>query len=104
MASWNIDVATARSVVNRTAEEAANLAEAARSLQEAAEGAQAAARSAVVGDALKAAYEQYAALLIANARNRAETACSSLHEALNAYRDADLDMAARAQANAAEAG
>ncbi|MFF2822413.1 DUF6507 family protein [Arthrobacter koreensis] len=104
MASWNIDLASARSVVNRTAEEAANLADAAKSLQDAAEGAQAAARSAVVGDALKAAYEQYAALLIANARSRAETACSSLHQALDAYRDADLEMAARAQANAAEVG
>ncbi|MDF2498236.1 MAG: hypothetical protein K0Q86_1868, partial [Arthrobacter koreensis] len=43
MASWNIDLASARSVVNRTAEEAANLADAAKSLQDAAEGAQAAA-------------------------------------------------------------
>ena len=104
MVSWDIDLAAARSVVNRTADEAASLADAARSLQEAAEGAQAAARSAVVGDALKAAYEEYAGLLIANARDRAETACTSLHQALDAYQNADFDMAARAQANAAAAG
>lgn len=104
MVSWDIDLAAARSVVNRTAEEAASLADAAKSLREAAEGAQAASRSAVVGDALKAAYEEYAALLIANAKARAETACTSLHQALDAYQEADLDMAARAQANAAEAG
>lgn len=104
MVSWDIDLASARSVVNRTSEEAANFADAARNLRDAAEGAQAASRSAVVGDALKAAYEDYAGLLIANAKDRAATACTSLSQALDAYQQADLDMAARAQANAAEAG
>jgi len=104
MVIWDIDLASARSVVNRTSEEAANFADAAKKLREAAEGARTASRSAVVGDALKTAYEEYAGLLIANARARAATACPSPHQAPDAYQEADLDMAARAQANAAEAG
>lgn len=50
---------------------------------------------------LTAAYQEYAGLLIANAADHAETACASVRDAVGAYQDADLQMAADAQAGMA---
>ena len=101
MTSWSIDAASVHAIINRTAARAEDFSEASRDLRNAVEAAQAASRSAVVGDALLAAYQDYAGLLIANAAEHAETACSSVREAVGAYQDADLQMAAAAQAGLA---
>ncbi|WP_312183109.1 DUF6507 family protein [Arthrobacter sp.] len=101
MTSWSIDAASVHAIINRTAARAEDFSDASRDLRNAVEAAQAAGRSAVVGDALIAAYQEYAGLLIANAADYAETACASVRDAVGAYQDADLQMAADAQAGMA---
>lgn len=100
MTAWNIDAAAAHSIVNRTAVRAEALLTAAASLRDAVEGAQAASNSSLVAGALAEAYEGYAGLLIQNASDKSETACTAVQEALTAYQGADLEMAATAQRQA----
>ena len=104
MTAWDIDTATAHSIVNRTSARAEEFAVAAVQLRDAVSAARTASNSQVIAAALEEAHDKYAGLLVQNASTRSETACSAVREALGAYQAADFLMAAEAQQKAAQAG
>lgn len=100
MTAWNIDVPSAHSVINRTEAMAEGIQTAGSALHDAVAGAQGVVGSDAVISALASAYDDYARLLVSNAETLAENTLSAVREALSAYQEADLMMAAQAQQNA----
>ncbi|WP_026817943.1 DUF6507 family protein [Arthrobacter castelli] len=103
MAKWDIDVATARSIISSTEDKHSSLPREKRTLGSAIDSASTACNSSLITAALD--YVRRPALVgpASDAAEQAESATSNTAAAVEHYAQGDLDMAANASDKAAGA-